>query len=114
MEPISLAVLADQHLAQARTADSGRSARTVHGGHDHVLRHTVVALVRDHRLDDHESPGEATLQVLVGAVRLATDTDTWDGAAGDLLAIPPRRHSLTALQDAVVLLTVVAGSRPEP
>jgi|SRR6476620_9153874 quercetin dioxygenase-like cupin family protein len=115
MEPISLTVLADLQLAQARSVKSGRSAHTVHGGHGRILRQTVVALVQDHRLDDHESPGEATLQVLIGAVRLATETDSWNGTAGDLLAIPRRRHSLTALRDAVVLLTVVVGSRtPQP
>ncbi len=30
------------------------------------------------------------------------------GSAGDLLAIPPARHSLDAVQDSVVLLTVLA------
>lgn len=112
MESTSLTELADEHLAKARAAASGRSAHTIHGGHDHVLRQTVVALVHERRLDDHESPGDATLQVLVGAVRLGTETETWEGKAGDLLAIPPRRHDLTALSDAVVLLTVVIGSRP--
>ena len=111
MEPILLTVLADRQLAQARSVGSGRSAHTVHGGHDHILRQTVVALVQDHCLDDHESPGDATLQVLIGAVRLATDSDSWNATAGELLAIPRQRHSLTALDDAVVLLTVVAGSR---
>ena len=32
----SLTALADEHLAVARTSASGRSAHTVHGGHEHA------------------------------------------------------------------------------
>jgi quercetin dioxygenase-like cupin family protein len=32
--------------------------------------------------------------------------DTWEGRDGDLLIIPDASHSLTALQDSAVLLTV--------
>ena len=47
------------------------------------------------------------MHVLHGRVRLDTAGASWDGSQGDLLVIPPRaRHSLTALEDAVVLLTV--------
>ncbi|MFD2348496.1 LuxR family transcriptional regulator [Nonomuraea ferruginea] len=57
-------------------------------------------------LAEHENPGEATLQVLRGRVRLHSGGDSWDGMAGDLLIIPPARHSLDALEDAACLLTV--------
>jgi quercetin dioxygenase-like cupin family protein len=46
------------------------------------------------------------LQVLSGHVRLATATQTWEGTTGDYLAIPAERHSLTALDDSAVILTV--------
>jgi quercetin dioxygenase-like cupin family protein len=62
-------------------------------------------------LDEHESPGEATLQVLAGRVRLNVGEQRWEGAAGDLVSIPPRRHSLDAVEDSAILLTVVAGRR---
>ena len=111
METISLDDLADEHLEQARSASAGRSAHTVHGGHDHRLRQTLIALAAGRRLGEHESPGEATLQVLRGTVRLHAGDDTWDGGAGDFVLIPPVRHDLEAVEDAVVLLTVALGTR---
>lgn len=106
MQTISLPELADAHLRTARTASSGRSSQTIHGGHDHPLRQTLIALADGRSLDDHESPAEASLQVVHGRVRLITATEQWDGAPGDYLVIPSDRHRVTALADAVVLLTV--------
>jgi quercetin dioxygenase-like cupin family protein len=112
MDGLSLTELVETQLADARKAHSGRSAHTVHGGHESALRQTVVALAAGHALSEHESPGEATLQVLRGRVRVtAGGDDAWEGGAGDYLVIPPARHDLTALDDSAVLLTVVVGSR---
>ncbi|GLZ02054.1 cupin domain-containing protein [Actinoplanes sp. NBRC 103695] len=107
MQKSSLSELTEHHLTTARGASSGRSAQTLQGGHDSVLRQTLIALAEGQRLDEHENPGEATVHVLHGAVRLGSVTgDTCDGTAGDLLTVPDARHSLHALKDAVVLLTV--------
>lgn len=106
METISLTRLSEEQLDKARSASSGRAAVTVHGGHEHDLRQTLIALADGRALGEHEAPGEATLQVLVGTVRLAAGDDAWEGAAGDHVVIPQHRHDLTALSDAVVLLTV--------
>jgi len=111
MDGVSLTDLAHEHLATARQAHSGRSAHTVHGGHESALRQTLLALAAGQALGEHESPGEATLQVLSGRVRVTAGQDGWDGDAGDYLVLPLTRHDLTALEDSVVLLTVVAGSR---
>lgn len=107
MESISLTSLAAEKLAEARQSHSGRAAHTIHGGHSHELRQTVLALLADHDLSEHDSPGEATLQVLQGHVRLTTGDDSWDGNGGDYLAIPPQRHALHAVEDSVVILTVL-------
>lgn len=108
MDGIDLASLADELLATADRAHSGRASHTVHGGRGHTLRQTVIALAAGHELAEHQSPGEATLQVLTGRVRLTAGDETWEGGAGDLVAIPPARHALAALEDAAVLLTVHA------
>ncbi|MHA7650604.1 cupin domain-containing protein [Mycobacterium sp. ML4] len=107
MESISLNDLASEKLAEARTTHSGRAAHTIHGGHTHELRQTVLALLAGHDLAEHDSPGEATLQVLQGHVRLTAGADVWDGKAGDYVAIPLVRHALHAVQDSVVILTVL-------
>lgn len=106
MSAVSLPVVVDELLQEARAASSGRSSRTVRGHTEHSLRHTVIALAAGHVLSDHESPGEATIQVLHGAVRLTTADGEWRGVAGDLVDIPGIRHGLTADEDAAVMLTV--------
>ena len=111
MTAISLTDLAREHLALAHDAPAGRSAVTVYGGSDHSLRQTVIALVTGSILDDHENPGEATVHVLHGRVTLATADTTDVGSAGDVLVVPDRRHSLEALEDSVVLLTVAMALR---
>ena len=113
MQGQSLTTLAEKQLDAARASSSGRAAVTVYGGQEHDLRQTLIALAGGHRLGEHDSPGEATLQVLQGRVRLHADEETWDGDLGDYLIIPPQRHDLEALTDAVVLLTV-AGRRSGP
>ncbi|MGW2833315.1 cupin domain-containing protein [Streptomyces sp. NPDC001286] len=106
MQKLSLDALAREHLERATDAATGRSATTVYGGHEHVLRQTVLALTADTELAEHENPGEATLLVLRGRVRLTSGDTSGDGRTGDFIAIPDARHSLRAVEDAVVLLTV--------
>jgi quercetin dioxygenase-like cupin family protein len=106
MEPIPLGAVVEAQLTAARESPSGRSAHTVHGGRGAVLRQTLLAIAAGNRLDDHDSPGEATLQVLHGRVRLGTATGSQEATAGDLLVVPPERHNLLATVDCAVLLTV--------
>ena len=107
MESISLSSLAAEKLAEAGRSHSGRAAHTIHGGHTHELRQTVLALLAGHDLSEHDSPGEASLQVLQGHVRLTTGDDTWEGKAGDYVVIPAERHALHAIEDSVIMLTVL-------
>lgn len=106
MQKVTLTALARHELEKARDASSGRSAHTVFGGHEHVLRQTMIALRAGSGLQEHESPGDATLHVLQGRVMLTAGDVEWTGLPGDLLVIPDSRHSLDAVEDSVVLLTV--------
>ncbi len=110
MQKVSLIALGRHHLEQARRASSGRSAETVYGGHEHSLRQTLIAMRAGEELAEHENPGEATVQVLVGRVLLRAGNAEWNGSPGDLLRIPDARHSLDAVEDCVILLTVAMPS----
>jgi quercetin dioxygenase-like cupin family protein len=106
MQKSSLTALARQQLELAHAAPSGRSSSTVYGGHEHQLRQTLIALTAGQALSEHENPGEATVHVLSGRVRLGAGGTSWEGSAGDLIVVPESRHDLRALEDAAVLLTV--------
>lgn len=113
-QPQSLRRIAAELLETARAASSGRAARTVYGGHEHDLRQTVIALAEGRSLGEHDSPGEATLQVLEGSVRLSAVAESWTADPGDHLVIPPSRHDLHATTEAVVLLTVATRAPARP
>ena len=59
--------LARQELKRAANTESGRSAETIIGGHAKVLRQTVIAMMKGVVNNEHESPGEATVQVYTDA-----------------------------------------------
>jgi len=107
MQKTSLTALARHELRHALSASNGRSASTVFGGHEHQLRQTLIALRAGEGLSEHENPGEATIQVLVGRVLLRAGEVTWNGSPGDLMIVPDRTHSLDSVEDSVILLTVV-------
>lgn len=107
MTNTSLTALARELLALATAAPSGRSARTVVGDHEHSLRQTMIALIAGRTLDEHSNPGEATVHVLHGRVRLDVDGTSWEGASGHLIDVPDATHSVLAIEDSVILLTVV-------
>jgi quercetin dioxygenase-like cupin family protein len=55
----------------AAGAAAGRTAHTVFGGHEKVLRQTLIAMIGGAELSDHENPGEATVLVVQGRVRMS-------------------------------------------
>ncbi len=106
MQKFSVQAMTRELLERARGASARRTAATVIGGHERVLRQTVIALAKGAALGDHENPGEASVYVLSGRVRLSTGKHSWEGRDGDLLVVPDSSHNLEALEDSAVLLTV--------
>src|SRR6516164_2399195 len=106
MQKFSLEAMARELLERARNGHGRRAAATVVGGHEKVLRQTVIALASGAALAEHENPGEASVHVLAGRVRLTAGQHSWEGRRGDLLMVPAASHSLVALEDSAVLLTV--------
>jgi quercetin dioxygenase-like cupin family protein len=107
MQKSSLTALARTSLGEARTASSGRSSSTIFGGHEHQLRQTLIALVAGQALAEHRNPGEATIQVVTGRILLRSGDVSWNGSPGDLLTVPDGLHSVEAVEDSAILLTVV-------
>ena len=106
MQKFSLDAIVREQAKRASAASSGRSAETVFGGHEHMLRQTVIVLTAGSALDEHENPGEATIQVLRGRVRLTAGQVAWEGRTGDFLIVPDARHALHAIENSAILLTV--------
>ena len=106
MQKRSLDALARELSEKAAAAPGGRAAETVLGGHERMLRQTVIAMVKNAELTEHANPDEASVYVLRGRVVLVSGRESWEGMDGDLLIVPDAPHALQALQDSVVLLTV--------
>lgn len=109
---VNLPRAAAELLRSAKATPAGRAGRTLTSGAGAPLKQSLLALVAGRSLADHESPAAATLQVISGTVRLSGGgPHDIELRAGDHAAIPPVRHGLEALADAVVLLSVAQGPR---
>ncbi len=107
MHKFSLEAIAREQQQKAGAVNSGRAADTVYGGSECALRQTVVGMAEGTELAEHENPGEATVLVLQGRIRLSAGDMSWEARQGDLLVVPRARHSVVALTPAAILLTVV-------
>ena len=98
--------LAEDQLARAAEAASGRSSTRVYGRPSARLRQTLVALGAGRKLGEHKSPGDASLLCLQGQLVVHAGEALAELGPGDLLALPPQRHDVEALTPSVFLLTV--------
>lgn len=105
-QPIDIPTAAAAVLAEARASKSGRAGHTLTPGAGAALKQTLLALTGGTVLADHESPGDATLHVLSGTVDLTAGDTTIRLRTGEYSPIPPMRHGVTSIEDAVVLITV--------
>ena len=105
----NLSLLASSHLDAARASAHGRRAERLL--HDGPLRQTLIALVVGTELAEHNSPNAASLQVLVGRLRV-TGAETAALVAGEVALLTHLRHAVLAEEDSVFLLTTVTGVEP--
>ncbi|GII62257.1 hypothetical protein Skr01_23420 [Sphaerisporangium krabiense] len=106
MQKFSLVALGRVQLDRAAESSGGHAAETVVGGHERVLRQTVIALLKGSVMSDFENPGEGSFHVLEGRIRVTSAGATWDVLAGDLLELPDARQRVEALEESVLLFTV--------
>lgn len=77
-----------------------------------LVRHGRVSLIlfvfaKDGFLKEHEASGEVIIQVLTGQVAVTIGMDTYTLGAGTLLSLAPGlRHSVRALEESDMLLTL--------
>jgi len=108
--PTDVHALADELLQAATTENAGRAARTLPHPVD-GLRQTLIALREGAALNEHESPGAASLLVIRGRVRIVVGDDSTDLGPDHIAPIPDQRHSLEAAEHSVVLLSVAVPAR---
>lgn len=108
---LDLETLADRLLEQALGSPDRRATLKLDLAQS-TLRHIAMAFDTGEGLPEHSNPGEATLRVLRGHVRLS-----WSNATGDhdievrpgmLVRIPDATHRVEALEPSVMLLTAVS------
>lgn len=102
---VPLAQAAEEAVEAARGSRHGKATRVLWTGP--YQRLVVVGLTAGSRLAEHTSPPAASFQVLSGTARVVAGSDTqWTVGVGEVVAIPPERHSVEADTDCAFLLTV--------
>lgn len=105
MEKMSLTALVRHQLSLAQNASSGRSAHTVYGGHEHVLRQTMIAMMAGQMLNAHENQEKPPCTSCTAAFGSPQETRPGKARPGTCSSCrtPQTRE---ALETAAVLLTV--------
>jgi quercetin dioxygenase-like cupin family protein len=106
MDVASINELTTDLLSKAASADSGRSAVTIYSRSGARLRQTLIALAAGRVMGEHQSPGDASLLCLQGRALLHAGDVEVELGPGELVAVPPQRHDVEALEPSVLLLTV--------
>jgi quercetin dioxygenase-like cupin family protein len=108
--PLDLRAETDRLLQALPDEASGRLAHTLAPGAGAPLKQTLIALLAGTRLQDHRAPGQATILVLAGRVRLTVGDDESALPANRWAPVPAEVHGLVADEDSVALLTVANAS----
>ena len=100
-------------LGQIVTEMHGESARGQTRAGVTLAKHGSMSIVLSHlhsgaKLQEHAAPGAATVHVLDGRIRLEISDEMIEAAAGRLVVFDSGvRHSVEALEDSTLLLTLV-------
>ncbi len=106
--PLDLRHAAQELLSEASQLRSGRSARTMTPGPGSPLKQTLLALTAGQQLQEHVAPGPTTLLGIHGTCVLTHDDGALTLTDGLWAACPTGPHTLEAISDCVVLLTVTS------
>jgi quercetin dioxygenase-like cupin family protein len=111
----ALAFLLDRDskaLAQrAQSGPAGRAARTL--AKEGPLRVTLTAVKAGVSLQPHQVAGPSTIQALSGKARFETPAGTTVLPAGALMVLDAGvTHRVTAIEDCVLLMTIVQPLEP--
>jgi quercetin dioxygenase-like cupin family protein len=110
---VDLQLAAQELLRSLPEQPSGRTARTLTPGAHAPLKQTLLALAAGTSLQDHRAPGQATIEVLAGSVRITVGEAAQALRAGGWAPIPDETHGLIADEDSVALLTVAGRTAPQ-
>jgi quercetin dioxygenase-like cupin family protein len=108
--PFDLDLAATELLEQARSVAAGRAGRTLTPGSGATLKQSLLALRAGSRLQDHIAPEATTLLGIRGTAILHHGAERVTLTDGIWASCPAGRHTLEAVSDTVVLLTVAGGS----
>ena len=101
----SLPEVADDQIRRARADESGISGFKLYDT-DTPVQHSIVAMTAGQRIEVNHGPQYATAHVVAGAISMRTAQGLADGAPGDFFVVSGEPHSVTSLNDSVLLLTV--------
>lgn len=112
--PLDLYAQGDALLEEANQLRAGRSARTLTPGRGAPLKQTLLALTAGQRLQEHQAPGPTTLFGIRGTAVLRADQLSVTMNDGVWVSCPIGPHSLEAVSDTVVMITVTPSTEPDP
>jgi quercetin dioxygenase-like cupin family protein len=79
---------------------------------EHGITVVLTALKEGAHLEEHDTPGPATVQVLDGSVKMRVGGDDMTLGSGEIAAFDARvRHEVEAVSDSAILITVL-GAEP--
>ena len=108
MQKMSLQALARELVERAHGGSSGRAAETVVGGHERVLRQTMIGMLQGGYAGRARKPGRGGTGGRASGPGPSSKAgaNAWEGREGDLPIVPDAAHDLEAVEDSAVLLTV--------